>query len=102
MECLSQVRALRRLLGELRDVVARLDVARANEVAAHLLRALGHAVLGWMLLRAASADREARSHGPRALMRFYFSQVFAESDYRIAVVRDIGKASCRERVCAYV
>src|SRR3546814_7267867 len=42
MEDLPQVRALRRLLGELRDVVARLDVARANEVAAHLLRALGH------------------------------------------------------------
>src|SRR3546814_13955698 len=31
MEDLPQVRALRRLLGELRDVVARLDVARANE-----------------------------------------------------------------------
>src|SRR3546814_10140730 len=80
MEDLPQVRALRRLLGELRGVVARLDVARANEVAAHLLRALGHAVLGWMLLRAARADREARSDGPRAWMRFYFSQLFYERD----------------------
>src|SRR3546814_19450617 len=51
MEDLSQVRALRRLLGELRDVVVRRDVARANDVAAHILRALGPAALGWRLDR---------------------------------------------------
>ncbi|NGY04315.1 acyl-CoA dehydrogenase [Solimonas terrae] len=82
-----EIAALRDLLAVLRPLVAQLDPLRANAVATHLLRALGLAFLGWMLLRAAQLDGEGRPDGPRALMKFYFAQLFPESAYRIAVVR---------------
>lgn len=79
--------ALRIHLDDLRHATASLDAARANGVAVHLLRAVGHAVMAWLMLRAAAADRQGYADGPAALTRFYFEQLFPEGAYRLAVVR---------------
>ena len=93
----AQADMLRARLPMLRAAVDALSAERAGAVAAHLLRALGHVVVGWLLLRAAAADRAA-THGAEALAAFYFEQLFPECDYRLAVVR--GAMPGTERIAA--
>ncbi|WP_051362133.1 acyl-CoA dehydrogenase family protein [Solimonas soli] len=78
--------ALRARLPPLRDALLALPPVDAAEVAVHLLRALGLLVVGWLLLRAAAADRGGM-HGAGEVAAFYFRHLFAEFDYRLAVVR---------------
>ncbi|MDB5970177.1 MAG: acyl-CoA dehydrogenase [Hydrocarboniphaga sp.] len=57
-------------------------------VAAHFLRALGHAVMAWRFIEA--AQRAPLSDAGRscvATAEFYFAQLFPESFYRLAAMR---------------